>query len=182
METNQKNNDFPKRENKKQIFDKRLVKEIVKSVEEGIPRREIIAKHGMTKGTLAEWMRKYGSAAYQASKRQVYSSLQKRTILRAIESGMTTREAQISFGLKHTAIVRQWIRDSKQENNELSLDNSITMAKQSDKKESDEVKALQQALAEAQLKIQALNTMIDIAEEQLKITIRKKSGARQSPK
>lgn len=95
---------------------------------------------------------------------------------------MTTREAQVSFGLKHTAIVRQWIRDSKQENNELSLNNSITMAKQSDKKESDEVKALQQALAEAQLKIQALNTMIDIAEEQLEITIRKKSGARQSPK
>ena len=59
METNQKNNDFPKRENKKQIFDKRLVKEIVKSVEEGIPRREIIAKHGMTKGTLAEWMRQH---------------------------------------------------------------------------------------------------------------------------
>lgn len=182
METNQKNEDFPKRENKKQIFDKRLVKAIVKSVEEGIPRREIIAQHGMTKGTLAEWMRKYGSAAYQASKRQIYSSLQKRSILRAIESGMTIKEAQVSFGLKDTAIVRRWIRESKQENIELSLDKSITMAKQSDKKGSDEVKALQQALAEAELKIQALNTMIDIAEEQLKVSIRKKSGARQSPK
>ena len=33
---------------------------------------------------------------------------------------------------------------------------------------------------EAELKIKALNTLIDVAEEQLKIDIRKKSGARQS--
>jgi hypothetical protein len=47
---------------------------------------------------------------------------------------------------------------------------------------SDEVRALQKALAESELKIAALNTLIDIAEEQLKIDIRKKSGAKQSSK
>ncbi|MEJ6981569.1 hypothetical protein WG906_13970 [Pedobacter sp. P351] len=41
-------------------------------------------------------------------------------------------------------------------------------------KESDEVKALKAALAEAELKVKALDTMIDIAEEQLKVDIRKK--------
>ena len=40
--------------------------------------------------------------------------------------------------------------------------------------------ALQKALQEAELKIKALNTLIDVAEEQLKISIRKKSGAKQS--
>jgi hypothetical protein len=40
--------------------------------------------------------------------------------------------------------------------------------------------ALQKALREAELKIKALNTLIDVAEEQLKIDIRKKSGAKQS--
>ena len=40
--------------------------------------------------------------------------------------------------------------------------------------------ALEKALQEAELKIKALNTLIDVAEEQLKIDIRKKSGARQS--
>ena len=39
---------------------------------------------------------------------------------------------------------------------------------------------LQKALQEAELKIKALNTLIDVAEEQLKIEIRKKSGAKQS--
>ena len=37
-----------------------------------------------------------------------------------------------------------------------------------------------QKLQEAELKVKALNTLIDIAEEQFKISIRKKPGARQS--
>lgn len=42
-----------------------------------------------------------------------------------------------------------------------------------------DIQALQQALADAQFKIAALNTLIDVAEEQLKINIRKKPGAKQ---
>jgi hypothetical protein len=45
-----------------------------------------------------------------------------------------------------------------------------------------QTQALQKALEEAELKIKALNTLIDVAEEQLKIDIRKKSGAKQSSK
>ena len=48
--------------------------------------------------------------------------------------------------------------------------------------EETDLRALKKALEEANLKIKALDTMIDIAEEQLKINIRKKSGARQSSK
>ena len=40
----------------------------------------------------------------------------------------------------------------------------------------------QKELAEAKLKIAALETMIDIAEEQFKISIRKKPGAKQLQK
>jgi transposase-like protein len=44
---------------------------------------------------------------------------------------------------------------------------------------SNEVKQLQQELRKAQLHNKLLNAMIDIAEEQLKIDIRKKSGTKQ---
>lgn len=40
-------------------------------------------------------------------------------------------------------------------------------------------KELEKALKEAQMKIICLETMIDIAEQELKIPIRKKSGAKQ---
>ena len=54
------------------------------------------------------------------------------------------------------------------------------MAKKNKPFSTAKAEALQKALEEAELKIKALNTLIDVAEEQLKIDIRKKSGARQS--
>ena len=96
---------------------------------------------------------------------------------------MTLSEARISFGIKGAGTVGAWLREAQQENTDLGPCNFIPpMAKQTQDKESDEVKALKKALAEAELKVKALDTLIDIAEEQLKINIRKKSGARQSPK
>ena len=56
------------------------------------------------------------------------------------------------------------------------------MAKKSKPISAAQAEALQKALEESELKIKALNTLIDVAEEQLKIDIRKKSGAKQSSK
>jgi transposase len=170
------------RENKRQFFDKRLIKEIVKAVEDGMPRKEAVALYGMSPVTLGEWMKLYGSTAYHLNKRKVYTASEKRSVLRAVESGMSIREAQISFGIKGGRTIGAWIREAKQENTDLSLCNTQPVAKQSEKRDSDEVKALKKALAEAELKVKVLDTLIDIAEEQLKVDIRKKSGARQSPK
>jgi hypothetical protein len=75
------------------------------------------------------------------------------------------------------------MKEFKEENDDLSLIKAEDMAKKTvDPSENAELKALKKALEEANLKIRALDTMIDIAEEQLKIDIRKKSGARQSSK
>ena len=52
--------------------------------------------------------------------------------------------------------------------------------KKTDQSESAEIKALRKELEFANMKIKALDTMIDIAEDQLKVDIRKKSGAKQS--
>ena len=54
------------------------------------------------------------------------------------------------------------------------------MAKEKSPSKDLDKEVLERALQEAELKIKALNTLIDVAEEQLKIDIRKKSGAKQS--
>ena len=185
----EKKEKFTEREHNKQGFDKRLIKEIVSLLEAGLPRREAVARYGMTIGTLSDWMRTYGSEAYQTSKRRIYKPSERRSVVRAVESGMTPREAQISFGLPNVALVRKWVRDDKQKNTDLSpaTPTITSMSKQPRTTQSnkvkalqDEVKSLKEELEYAQLKAKALDTMIDIAEEQLKIQIRKKSGARQS--
>lgn len=56
------------------------------------------------------------------------------------------------------------------------------MAKKKKEQDPEDVTALRRELELAKLKIEALNTLIDVAEDQLKIDIRKKSGARRSSK
>lgn len=164
-----------------QPFDKRLIKEIVRLVEEGLPHREALREHGMSGWTLNKWMNEYGSPEYQAKRKRPIKPAIKRQVLHAIDSGMSVSKARTAYGLKDNGIIFHWIRRRKAENTELSA--KLPHVKASKNKPSAiEQKALEEQLAEAQLKIRALETMIDIAEEQLKIDIRKKSGAKQSPK
>jgi transposase len=110
----------------------------------------------------------------------------KRSVVRAVESGsLTIQQAQCTYGISSPQTIKNWIEQLKLENDELALVNASEMKKKKPAKGSfadnnQDIKALQQALEDAQLKIAALNTLIDVAEEQLKINIRKKPGAKQS--
>lgn len=172
------------RDNKNVPFDKREIETIVQKIESGVPRREILREYGMHKSTLTNWMSRYGSEAYHAGQNRRYSPSEKRSVLRAVESGMSVREACIAFGIRNKTVVAGWLRQQKAENAELRRQIAPVKSEEKEPKgdSSGQVKRLAEHLAEAQLKIRALETMIDIAEEQLKIDIRKKSGAKQSPK
>jgi transposase len=108
----------------------------------------------------------------------------KRSIVRAVtREGLSDRAAAIAYQVDVKSI-QNWKKDFGAENVELSVSNQTTLSKKKTEQpagtDSDQVRQLQQELAEAQLKLAALNTLIDVAEEQLKIDIRKKPGARQS--
>jgi transposase len=169
-----------KNRSKGQPYDKRLIAQIVELEAQGVPRRDLIKAYGMSSSTLLEWLRGSGSSP---SKRRSYTQSEKRSVMRGVDGGMSIREAQIAYNISHPSIIRHWIKKNKEENAELSLFKPVEVAKNIPTDSSNtELEALQKALAEANLKIQALDTLIDIAEEQLKIDIRKKSGARQSSK
>lgn len=182
METAKSAEVFCKRENNNQYFDKRLIQEIVSSIEDGCPRREAIRLHGMSKATLVRWMSTYGSASFQTAKRRIYKPTERRSVLRAIEGGMSVKEARLSFGMRSETTIRKWLLGVEHENVDLGISKSIIMTKPDKTIINNELKAVQQALEEARLKIKALDTLIDIAEEQFNVDIRKKRGARQSLK
>jgi transposase len=130
--------------------------------------------------TLGKWILSRSSVI---QKRRSYSTAEKRSVVRAVSAGMTVREAVIAFNVPTSTMVRRWIKDFSLENTEISIPNPIEMPKHPIlESDNAEIKALRKALEEANMKNRALNTLIDIAEEQLKIEIRKKPGARQSPK
>jgi transposase-like protein len=169
-----------------QSYDKSFILEIVKSIERGVPRSHITREHGIARSVLAGWMRDYGSPAYHSSKQGHLSQQEKRSIVRAIEEGrMTIYEARIAYRVNSAVTITKWIKEIKRENAELVASNASFMSgkKQNQQPDPDNKKALAEALKkleEAELKVKALNTLIDVAEEQFKISIRKKAGARQS--
>ncbi len=173
---------YVSREHKQSRYDKRLILKIVKEVENGLPRKEANRIYGLGKASLDGWMRDYGSPEYREKiKRRSYTNLQKRTIVTAIEQGrLSIKDAKTAYNIKSEKIIRNWIVQYKSEKVEICIENTSPMAKEKSSSKDLEKEALQKALQEAELKIKALNTLIDVAEDQLKIDIRKKSGAKQS--
>lgn len=110
------------------------------------------------------------------------SKAHKRWIVREIQAGrMTIGEAKERIELHSKdpdALIRYWM---KQYQPEISYTFPVMSEKEKQKLDAahKRVKELEKQLEDAQMKNIALETMIDIAEEQLKITIRKKSGPKQ---
>ena len=175
---------FSARPTKHSRYDKRLILKIVAEIEAGLPRKEATRIYQLGKTSVDSWLRKYGSVNYQQNiKRKNYSNLQKRTIVTAIEQGrMTLSEAQTAYNIRNQKTIREWLEKYKSEKVDLCIATPTSMSKSKKTATNISNEALQKALKEAELKLKALNTLIDVAEEQLKIDIRKKSGARQSSK
>jgi transposase len=167
---------------KRARFSRTEILRIVKEVESGIARSVIVNKYNTARSTIADWMRDYGSVKYHAEKQRQRSEAERTSVLRALaDKRMTMREAMVAFRVSSSAI-KDWQRQYKREKGELA---SVMGIKKSSKKKhevqgSEQEKTLQKALDEAQLKIQALNTLIDVAEDKFKIEIRKKAGAKRS--
>lgn len=112
---------------------------------------------------------------------KAFRKVEKRWLVREIESGrMTLGEAKehLGFSKAPDALIRKW---QKQFTSDIPLTLPVMTEKEKQKLEAahKRLKELEKQLEHAQMKNIALETMIDIAEEQLRIVIRKKSGPKQ---
>lgn len=168
-------------------YDKRFIAQMVEEVMKGKSIRCVCEEYGIKRSTLRNWLQDNSlPVTGNFVKRAVTSEVKRSIALRVLTGQLSVREAQLSCGVKAVKTIEVWVRQTKLENPEL-----VELTQQSMKKgkaakkstytdQSSELKALQKALEEAQLKVTALNTLIDVAEEQLQINIRKKPGAKQS--
>ena len=157
-------------------FDKRLILQIVQEIEAGLPRKKACLMYGMAYSTINEWMRTYCSESYRENLRSFFSVQQRRNIVRLIQDGKITKQQATELYKVSKKTITTWLRWAKKEEAELVSSNHNDMP--IDPAVSSQIDLFGQ-LNEAKLKIKALETMIDIAEQQFKISIRKKSGAKQ---
>jgi transposase len=111
----------------------------------------------------------------------VYEVSFRRWLVSQIDSGkMSIKEAceRFSLGRNHVRIIKNW-QERYSDELDLSLRAMTTKEKADNKELEKRIKELEKQLELAGMKIVALNTMIDIAEQDYKLEIRKKSGPKQ---
>lgn len=176
-----KNNDLLLKR-KRKVFDKRVLKKAVQDVEDGVPRSQVLLTYGMCDRTLGVALKRYGSEQYHKTKRAFVSKLTKNSVVAAVQTGrMSIEQAAMACNVKEPSTIKMWIKAASLLKEELIGVNCAPMAKPAKDKTplEQENERLKKQLEYAELQLLAVNTLIDVAEKQLKITIRKKPGAKQ---
>ncbi len=113
-----------------------------------------------------------------------YSQAFKQKILSEIESGQLNQsEASRKYGISHVSLVNYWVKKSnnprlRRKVVRIEMPNEIQPKDIIKKLEADK-KQLESALAQSFLKNELLETMINIAETEYHISIKKNSGLQQ---
>lgn len=113
-----------------------------------------------------------------------YSDEFKKSVVDEVHKGVLSKEeARYKYGIKGNSAVLNWIRkfDGDKTKFMKPKKDPIKSDKNLEELEAENVR-LKQELDIEQLRNRALNVMIDLAEKEFKIPIRKKPGARQSKK
>jgi transposase-like protein len=101
-----------------------------------------------------------------------------------MDTDVSQRELMLKFNIRGVNTIKKWMRKfDLQAPSQQEIELQRTMAKQKEKTPYEreleaKVAKLEQQLDYEQLRTLALDTMIEIAERDLKISIRKKSGAK----
>ena len=110
-----------------------------------------------------------------------YSDEFKKTVVNDVLSGNICPEhAKHKYGISGSCTIATWVKKFED-----SVPKRLFMNEQKEKTVEElklEIEQLKHQLEYEKLKSQAFDTMIDIAEQEFKISIRKKSGAKQSKK
>lgn len=102
-----------------------------------------------------------------------------------LNTGISQRELQKKYSISGNNCINNWMRKfgtSEVTVEQINLQQAMTKEEEKtprERKLEAKVKELEKALAQERLRTLALDTMINIAERDLKISIRKKSGTKQ---
>ena len=105
--------------------------------------------------------------------------------LEYLDTSQSQQEILIKYGIAGSNCITDWIRKFELRKPTIKdLEARLQMTKSTKKTKLEQyqeskIKKLEELLRREQLKTEALDTMIDIAEDSLKVAIRKKSGSKQ---
>ena len=105
-----------------------------------------------------------------------FTRLERQTIARQVLEGQMTRHTAAEKHQVAYPTLCLWVRKTQQEDAQRKVEIAEGTESQSAKQR---IEALEKALAQANLKLEAQDILIDIGNQELGIDLRKKSGAKQ---
>jgi len=146
--------------------------EAVRLVESGLSQREVIQRLGINHASPRAWLKQYGTALYSQMRRKLFTPTQKHQIARELLDGrLSGNEALLKYGLRPKSTLRAWVAAHQATE---AVPSSVPDPP------TDEATRLAAQLRQARWQIEALHTLIDQAEANYHIDIRKKDGAKPS--
>jgi len=136
---------------------------------------EVMNKYQIaTTDTLRKWVKAFGKGLRIPSKRPRFSLLERRQIVLSIETGGQTFDEAVKRYMINEGTLYNWLKKFSSDIASKQTTCSMETASQ------DLIKSSNKEQIEAlKLKIAALETMIDVAEKEFNIPIRKKHGSKQ---
>lgn len=176
------NNEETKRK-KKRGYKLKSLKVRKQAVEEylawDIPIPELAKKYNIAIGTLYNWIKEL-KVELVSGRVRYPKELRLRVVKEIITGTLNEKEATLKYGLKRTTVHGWCVKYSSQISESTTKPMALKKQKEESEGESERIRKLEKALEDANLKIIGLETMINVAEEELRIDIRKKPGTKQS--
>ena len=160
--------------------------EVLSALDQGLfSRKELMEMYSIeSSATIRNWQKQLGRS--HASLVSSYSIADKRRIAYEVfNSGMSIEDAMAKYGVHGIRTIPGWIARYVQEyelGGRMSKKKKKEVSSKSELSAAEDLAALLKELEEAKLKALALETMIEVAEEELGVEIRKKLGAKPSDK
>jgi transposase len=154
-------------------YSKKEIRELVSEIENSeFCISEAAEKYGVSSFSVKKWLQRYSKTITVKKVKPRLSEEIKKTIIRDIQAGLQTINGAATKLNVSPQAINTWLKKySIQAVSQVKSiqDNSSKMDKTSLKE-----------IEELKLKVMALETMIDVAEKELNIDIRKKSGTKRS--
>jgi transposase-like protein len=156
------------------IFSKDDRKKIVALIDQSeLTRQQAMQQYGIVDPeTLRSWILRYSTDPENVLGKIFTKAEKRQAAYRVITGEVSTSQLAVELSVDPSSL-RRWVRDVRAE---IGLSKS---SKGIAPPSSNEITSHYQTMDDLRLKIAALETMIDIAEKELNIDIRKKSGTKQ---
>lgn len=150
-------------------------KQIVEKVIRGIyTSKEALEHYGIGDRTLDSWLITFATEEeHLAFKRRIHDKSHRRIVASQVFSGLLSTNEAARQNKVSGSTIRGWVAQYQSSNNLVAENMQQEMSLSPVEKET------QRQVEELKMKVIALETMIDLAEEQYKIDIRKKCGTKQ---